>query len=353
MKKKVEKLIIGPENSIQDALRRIDSGTEGIVLVTDSNFVLLGTVTDGDIRRAIMNSTDLNSPVTGIMNRNPVTVTAGASRVYLENLMTSRSIRHVPVVDDRLRVTDIILMKELIEQDEEMQAVIMAGGLGTRLHAITNDKIPKPMVKVAGRPILENIITQLGAQGLDNITISVNHKKEQIEDYFRDGRKFNVNINYLEERKRLGTAGALSYLKGKMRRPFLVMNADLICNVKVQNLADFHIQSGAKLTVCSRKYQMQIPFGVINISNGTRISGIEEKPSHDFFVNAGIYLLDPDVPELIPDNTYMDMTDLIKILTDNGEHVETFPILNYWIDIGKTEDYERANKELSTQTAAT
>ncbi len=349
MNEKLQKLVIRPEDPISRALERIDAGGEGIALVADASGVLRGTVTDGDIRRAILRATPMSEPVSRVMNANPVTVQAGVSAKYLENLMKSRSIRHVPVVDDELLLVDIVLMRELMGDRapaaaRPITAVIMAGGLGTRLHAVTRDEIPKPLVKVGGKPVLENIIDRLGAQGLDRIYISVHHKKEQIEDYFKDGSGFNVHIDYLEEKKRLGTAGALGYLRGRVRDPFVVMNADLVCDIKFQPLVDYHAQAGNQITVCSRRYEMEVPFGVLRV-DGEAVQGIEEKPKREFFVNAGIYILEPAVLDLIPDQTYLDMTDLIQRALAAKMAVGTFPILSYWIDIGKAEDYERANRD--------
>lgn len=351
MKAKVKKLAVNAQASIMQTLRLIDSATLGIALVVDDEGVLCGTVTDGDIRRAVMRSVSMDESISVIMNPHPITAPQGTSRVFIENLMKAKRIRHVPIVDENLKLVDIALMSDFIDEPEPnlpCPAVIMAGGLGTRLREVTKDRIPKPLVKVGGQPVLEKIITGLGSQGMDQIFISVNHKKELIEDYFKDGSRFNVDIKYLEEKKRLGTAGALSFLKSRMDSPFIVMNADLLCDIKFPRLLEFHTQSGAAMTVCVRRYGMDIPFGVLNVDKGW-VTGLEEKPRKEFFVNAGIYVLEPHVLDLILDDTHMDMTELIDLLVGEGASVGTFPVLNYWIDIGRSADYEKANSEVLQQ----
>ena len=219
----------------------------------------------------------------------------------------------------------------------------MVGGLGTRLRPLT-ENTPKPMLKVGDKPILETIIENFAKYGFVNITLSVNYKSNIIKSYFGNGSEFGVNIDYIEEQKRLGTAGALSLLTNKPTEPFFVMNGDLLTNVNFEHLLDFHMQNNSNATMCVREYEQQVPFGVVNIEDG-KIKSIQEKPTNKFFVSAGIYLLSPEVLDLIPNNEYYDMPILFDELIRNNKNVVSFPLREYWLDIGRIEEYQKANEE--------
>jgi NDP-sugar pyrophosphorylase family protein len=219
----------------------------------------------------------------------------------------------------------------------------MAGGLGTRLRPLTDD-IPKPLLKVGNKPILETIIRNFAEHGFVNITISLNYKGDMIKDYFGDGSDFGVNIDYVEENKRLGTAGALSLLKENPHEPFFVMNGDLLTDVNFSHLLDFHSFGNSTATMCVREYEYQVPYGVIQTKDSD-ITSIVEKPIQKFFVNAGIYVLSPSVFNDIPENEFFDMPTLFNILIEKQKKVSSFPIHEYWLDIGRMSDFEQAQSE--------
>ena len=219
----------------------------------------------------------------------------------------------------------------------------MAGGLGTRLRPLTQDT-PKPLLKVGNKPILETIIENFAKYGFVNITISVNYKADMIKEYFGDGSALGVNIDYIEESKRLGTAGALSLIKERPQEPFFVMNADLLTNVNFEHLLDFHLLERSVATMCVREYDYQVPYGVIE-TDGSLITSIKEKPLHKFFVNAGIYTLSPQVFEYIPKDEFYDMPTLFEDIIANNLKSVSFPIHEYWLDIGRMEEFEQAQNE--------
>jgi len=222
----------------------------------------------------------------------------------------------------------------------------MVGGLGTRLRPLT-ENTPKPMLKVGSKPILQTIVGKFADCGYTNIVMCVNYKSHIIQDYFGDGSEFGVNIEYILEEQRMGTAGALSLLKEKPTEPFFVMNGDLLTNLDFEKMLDFHEVYDAKATMCVREYDIEVPYGVVNVTN-ENITSIEEKPIHNFFVNAGIYILDPDCIDLIPRDGFYDMPSLFEKMITNNNKTISFPLQEYWLDIGRIADYERANLEYST-----
>jgi nucleotidyl transferase len=235
-------------------------------------------------------------------------------------------------------------IEELVEPKIKTNKVIlMVGGLGTRLRPLTQD-IPKPMLKVGDKPILQTIVEKFAEYGYVNIVMCVNYKSQIIRDYFGDGSKFGVNIEYVLEEQRMGTAGALSLLKNKPLEPFFVMNGDLLTNVNFENLNNYHMATNSIGTMCVREYELQVPYGVVNINDG-RVISIEEKPTHKFFVSAGIYMLSPEVLDYVPKNEFFDMPSLFDKLINLSKNVVSFPIMEYWIDIGRMDEYKRANEE--------
>jgi NDP-sugar pyrophosphorylase family protein len=219
----------------------------------------------------------------------------------------------------------------------------MAGGLGKRLGSLTQS-CPKPLLKIGGTPILEIIVNRLAEQGFRKLFISVNYRGEMIEDHFGDGARWTADIQYLREPERLGTAGALSLLPERPPQPFVVMNGDLLTKLNLKHLLDFHREHRAKATMCVREYQFQVPFGVVQ-ADEHRLLGIDEKPTHRFLVNAGIYALDPDVLDLVPKNQMFDMPHLFEKLVATGHETMAFPIREYWMDIGRMDDLEQAASE--------
>lgn len=346
-----KKVAVSPDASIQRTVDVIDRNALQIALVVDKEDRLLGTVTDGDIRRGLLKGIGLNDPVSMVYNPNPTTAREGDDPERLHMMMKRKYIRQLPVLDDDGRVVFLEVLKDIIsETKKENIVVIMAGGLGTRLRPLTDD-CPKPLLRVGGRPLLETILLNFIRYGFEKFYFSVNYKSEMIEAYFRDGSEWGVSIEYIREDKRLGTAGALSLLPEKPTDSIIVMNGDLLTKVNFALLMDSHQRRRLKYdsyaTMCVREYSMPIPYGVVQ-RDGNRLTGIDEKPIHRFFVNAGIYVLAPEAVGLVPYDTFFDMTDLFQKLLDIQKHTSVFPIREYWMDIGRMRDFEAANVEYDT-----
>lgn len=339
--------LVLPNTSIRDTLQIIDTNAMQIALVVNEKNQLLGTVTDGDIRRGILKGVGLDEKVEKIMNIKPTVVYANESREKIFSIIKNNRIRQIPVLDDDRIVINIETVDEMLQVNERKEwVVIMAGGLGNRLRPLT-DNCPKPLLKVGKKPLLETILMNFIEYGFKRFFFSVNYKAEMIKDYFGDGSHWGVDITYLHENTRLGTAGALGLLPEKPDRPFLVMNGDLLTKVNFHHLLNFHMENHACATMCIREYKLQIPYGVVE-TNKQRFLGINEKPMHYFFVNAGVYVLDPCVLEFIPDEIFFDMPTLFQKLNDSAYEASVFPIREYWRDIGQIDDFEEANKEYET-----
>ncbi len=330
-------------DNIRDVIQRINWANMEIILVVDAAGRLLGTITDGDIRRGILAGVDLDRPVALIMNRDPVTVPIGAPHGEMLEIMRRRSIRHLPVVDNEGRPVRLERMETLLDELGGQAAVVMAGGLGARLRPLTNDT-PKPLLPVGGRPILDHILAGLRDSGIEDVCLSVNYLGDRIREHVGSGRGHQLNVNYIAEKERLGTAGALALLRPRPRRPFLVMNGDLLTRMNFAKLLRFQREHRHDLVMCVRRHALQIPYGVVELRDGL-VAGLREKPVQEFFINAGIYVLQPRCIELIPAGRYFDMTDLAQAVLDNGGTIGAFPILEYWRDIGRPEDLQAAGRE--------
>ncbi|MFC1516095.1 nucleotidyltransferase family protein [Thermodesulfobacteriota bacterium] len=338
-----ENLIIGPEAEISLALFKITENRKQIVLVVDDDLKLLGTVTDGDIRRGILRGVRIDEPVARIMNDTPIVSTHNEDRDVLIHRMKTKKIRQCPVLDHLNRVYHIVFLDELLEgQLSDNWAVIMAGGQGMRLRPLTKDT-PKPMLKVGDKPILENIVGNLKMFGIHKLFIALNFKADLIEQHFGDGSHYGMDIQYLREEKKLGTAGALSLLKERPKQPIVVMNSDLITEINFKHLIDFHEENEeSSATMCIREYEIEVPYGVVETEE-CYLTSLKEKPVHRVFINAGIYVLDPDVLDYIPKDTYTDMTEIFSKLFNDRKRATVYPISEYWVDIGTIADLKRAN----------
>lgn len=337
-------IIVKADATIKEALETIDQGAMRIAVVVDTNNVVIGTISDGDIRRGLLKKLNLDSSIENIYFSNPVLGFENDSQKALIQKAIKRRVYQIPIVNKDGRLKDILDLATLIKvKNKKNRVILMAGGLGTRLRPLT-ENTPKPLLKVGNRPILETIIKNFASHGFQNITISLNYKGQMIKEYFKDGSDFGVNIDYIEENMRLGTAGALSLLKNKPNEPFFVMNGDLLTDVNFSNLLDFHSFGNANATMCVRDYEYQIPYGVIETKD-EQITSIVEKPIEKFFVNAGIYVLSPDVFEYIPKDEFFDMPTLFDILIEKQKKVLSFPIHEYWLDIGRMSDFEQAQNE--------
>jgi dTDP-glucose pyrophosphorylase len=345
--KSFRNIIVTPQTFLRDAISHIDSSGLQVALVLHDDGRLAGMLSDGDVRRAILRSYDLNTPVAEIMNLNPVTAHISTGTHDLMRLMRFRGLHHIPLLDDEKKVADLITLDMLTGITERPNwVVLMAGGLGTRLLPLT-EKCPKSMLHVGGKPILESIIESFVEQGFRKFFLAVNHLAEIIVDYFGDGGHHGVEILYLYEKKRLGTAGALSLLPDRPTDPMMVMNGDLLTRLRFDQMLRFHEDHAATATMAVREYDFQVPYGVVNVS-GTSIVSIDEKPIHKFFVNAGIYTLAPKSLEYVPDDIFFDMPLLFQNLQTNGQTTSAYPIREYWLDVGRLDELERARREWGT-----
>ena len=339
-----ERTLVGPDTSLRDAMTAIDRASSQMALVVDARRRLLGTLSDGDTRRALLKGLSLDAPVSAAMHQHPTVARAGETRQAMLETMRRRGLHQLPVVDaDGIVVGMEVLDDYLKTPNRSNWVVIMAGGMGKRLEQLTRDT-PKPMLRVGSRPLLETIVRGYAAQGFSRFYFAVNYKAEQIEQHFGDGSAFGVEIRYLHEDRRLGTAGPLSLLPERPAEPILVANADLLTKEDFGFMLDRHTETGADATMAVRNYEMQVPFGVVRESEG-RIHAIDEKPVQRFTVSAGVYVLSPHLLELVPHGTFFDMPALFEAATAQGLNARCHRIDGYWLDIGRLPDYERANLE--------
>lgn len=342
--KNIDNIKLNKNATIKEALKIIDKAAMQIALIVDDDDRLVGTLTDGDIRRGLLKGLTLDSSIEGITFTTPTIATISDTKEEILKIALAKRLHQVPIVDENGKIVGIQEIEELIKPKQKTnKVVLMVGGLGTRLRPLT-DNTPKPMLKVGNKPILQTIIEKFAEYGYANIVMCVNYKSHVIQEYFGDGGEFGVNIEYVFEEQRMGTAGALSLLHVKPTEPFFVMNGDLLTNVNFEHLHDYHLANNATGTMCVREYDFQVPYGVVHVKN-SKILSIEEKPTHKFFVSAGIYMLSPEVLELIPQNKFYDMPTLFdKIISDNKNAI-SFPLREYWLDIGRIEEYKKANDE--------
>ena len=352
MKTDISTLCIVADSSIRQAIDCIERSVAKIALVVDDEKHLLDTITDGDIRRAILSGIDLDANVANLRGqkgknsryRQAITAPKTTKKSVLLSLMKQNDIRHIPLVDEKQSVVGLVTLRELIADDTlPIQAVVMAGGSGTRLRPLTKN-LPKPMVPVGGRPMLERIIEQLRDAGVSRVMVTTHYKSELISNHFGDGQGFGVNISYVEEDKPMGTAGGLSQLEPS-DEPILVINGDILTRVDFRAMLEFHVEHKAEMSVAVRRHDIQVPYGVIETED-ERITQVLEKPIVNHFINAGIYLLNPTVFKLIPKNDSYDMPELINRLINDGRTVISFPVREYWLDIGQHKDYMRAEEDV-------
>jgi dTDP-glucose pyrophosphorylase len=335
---------VGPDVPILRAIEVIDLATLQIALVVDGERRLLGMVTDGDVRRGILRGIGLTEPVRRIMNVTPHSVSLETTKETVIRRMSDLRIHQMPVVDADGRVVGLQRLDEHFNQPrEDTWVVLMAGGFGTRLMPLTAT-MPKPMLPIGGRPLLESILTGLIVQGFRRFIISVHYMADILEKHFGDGSKWGVEITYLREADPRGTAGALSLMNPRPTGPFLVMNSDLMTSLNFRQLLDFHFSQNASATICACEYKMQVPYGVVD-ANGTKLLGIREKPIESYFVNAGIYVIDSSALDLIPESGRFDMPNLFQAILENGQAAAVFPVREYWLDVGKIDDLARAHSE--------
>lgn len=345
MVKDIKKCLVVEDASIQEAAGAIQDGGKGICLMVDPGNQIIGSITDGDLRRGLLRGRQVQSPAADIMNSSPISAPMDTSPEKLLEIMDRQSIQQIPLVDDLDRIVDIVHIHDLSAPAlfRDNIVVLMAGGLGSRLTPLTDDT-PKPLLPIGNKPVLEIILESFISQNFHNFYISVNYKSEVIKEYFGDGRKWGVDVRYLEENKRLGTAGALKLIPVKSADPLIVMNADVLTRINFPDLLEYHAIQNSNATMCVREQDFQVPYGVVGIEQD-QIVDIEEKPVHRFFVNAGIYVIDDEVIELIPDSEYFDMTSLFDRIISEELDTAAYPIHEYWADIGRMEDLNKANED--------
>ncbi len=337
--------ILKTSSILEEIINCLDKSIYKIVLIVDDDERLIGTITDGDIRRAIIAKRNMNSKAKEIMNNNPVFVVEDFDYDSSEKIMKSKNIQHLPIVDENRRIID--LRTSFLISDKkiyENPVFLLSGGLGERLRPLTDDK-PKPLLDVGGKPILENIIEQFIGAGFYKFFLAIRYKGDMIVDHFGNGEKWGVEINYILEEEPLGTAGALGLLpKNLSSLPLIVMNGDVLTKVNFQELLRQHNKQNCLATVCVSEYSHQIPYGVVEIE-GNFLRELTEKPFHQYFINAGIYVIEPSLLKKIDGNSLLNMTTLINNELQNNEKINIFPIHEYWLDIGMKDDYMKAKKE--------
>jgi dTDP-glucose pyrophosphorylase/CBS domain-containing protein len=340
----LDAVVIPPSASITTAIAQLDKAGTGALLLCTADRTLRGLLTDGDIRRAILRGVSMETSCEGIASCKPLTATRSISAREALQLMAKHDINHLPMVDVAGHVIRFLLRKDLVQSEQSsLSAVIMAGGYGKRLLPLT-ERVPKPMLPVGDKPLLELTIQQLRRSGIRDISLTTHYLPESIIEHFGDGSAFGVRLNYLKENSPLGTAGGLQLMK-RTDSPFVVINGDILTGVPFQEMLNFHRKHHAILTVGVRKYDVHVPFGVMDL-NEIYVNQIREKPSLNFFVNAGIYIADPSVCDYVEAGRRLDMTDLIQTLLQAGKPVVSFPILEYWLDVGRHEDYAQAQMDV-------
>lgn len=339
--------VIGPYTSLIECMRRINDWCQQLLPVVDENRLLLGVVADGDIRRAILRKSSLEQIAQDFMNKDPVVINSAqwdlGNALYM---LREHGLRWLPFVDGDGRFLEMLTLERLIRfQARNTPVVLMAGGLGSRLAPLT-DEIPKPMLPVGGRPLIEYIVDQFVRQGFRRFIFSVNYKKEIIENHFGDGSAFGASINYIEEDARLGTAGALTLLPENMESPFIVMNGDILTTLNFGDLVEAHLNGDAMATMAVKSHSEHVPYGVVTVDESGYLLGFEEKPLYSFNISAGINVFSREVRSAIPSGKYFDMPELYQELLSNGAPVKIYALECYWRDIGNLNDYKQAKTDI-------
>jgi len=335
-------LILTPQTTLEEAILMLDRNGNGFLPVVNSEKVLIGIVTDGDLRRGVLNKTlNLNS----IINKNPQVAYKGTSHIDVKRKLKALHRRHMPVVDKDGKLIEVVVLGEFEFVPKKNWVVIMAGGLGSRLGELTKST-PKPMLKVGEKPILHSIIEHFKSQGFCKFLLCVNYKGEVIEEYFEDGTAFGVEIRYTWENKRMGTAGALSLIDFEMQDPFFVVNADVLTSINYEDLLNYHEVNEASATMCVKKFEVEVPYACVDFNDNNDLLALNEKPSYQYHVNTGIYVLAPSVLSKIPTNVFFDMPTLFEELAQEKQNPKVFLMEDYWLDLGKPDDYKKGNADL-------
>lgn len=345
--KRYPEVLLEPSATIRDAMNAMTKSQVGFAVVAEESGRLLGVIADIDIRRALLRGADLASGVGKALNRKPIVVPEGTSRENIAALFALHKKTHLPIVDKRGRLKGLAALSEYMKIPTRYpnRVVVMAGGAGKRLGALTANT-PKPMLRLADKPMLEHVLEQMVAAGFTRFTFTVNYLAEQIESHFGDGSRWGAEIDYVREPKPLGTAGALGLIKRPGTEPLLVLNGDILTKVDFPALLDFHRAEKGLATICVKRHEIQVPYGVVEHS-GRRLTRFVEKPTQRFLVNAGIYVLDPRALAWLPKRRRCDMPELLdRIRARKRGGVACFPIQEYWLDIGAPHEFRRAEREI-------
>ena len=341
-----KKALLHPSALIKEAIQVLSDSSLKIVLIADENLILIGTITDGDIRRGLLKGLSINSAISEVINQKPTVVPQGFPKAEVLRIMAANKIFQIPVVDEDRRLVDLHLWDELsCPTTRDNTILIMAGGKGTRLLPKT-EKTPKPMLRLGGKPILEHIIEQAKQEGFSRFILAIHHLGEVIEEYFGDGKSLGVKISYVKEEIPLGTAGALSLIEPKPLGPIIVTNGDVLTEIKYGDLLDFHVQNNAKATMAVQVHEAHIPYGVVQ-TKGVFITGFEEKPTQKFLVNAGVYVIEQDCLVFLQEGKNTSMPNLFESLRIHNLPTLAYLIHESWIDIGGHEEFAAAAKKLS------
>lgn len=339
-----KEILIHPDTELNEAIESLDKAKQKILLVCNNKNKLLGTVTDGDIRRALIKSKSLSIKIKNIMNKNYIYCLASDDQKTIKNKLFNHSLKHIPILNKKKEIKGIKSIKDFYNNDQlDNYVIIMAGGFGKRLQPLTNN-LPKPMIQINGIPVLEIILKRFIDQGFKNFIFTVFYKKDKIIKYFKNGKNWNVNIDYISEDMPLGTAGSLSmFKKNFFKKPVIVTNGDLLTKFDYRSLIENHILNKNKFTVCVKKFDLKVEYGVVKIEKN-KIKKIDEKPVEQFFANAGIYLINPELINKLKKNLYLDMPSFINKLVKDNIKIDFFPMYESWIDIGQKAEYEKAKR---------
>jgi dTDP-glucose pyrophosphorylase len=345
MKHNWHDILIFPSTTMAETIAVIDKGALKLALVVNDKKKLLGVVTDGDIRRALIKHQSMNTVITNVMNNSPLVAQQGTSRVTLLNTMKTKGLLAIPLIKENRLVGLETLQKLIGRQSYDNPVFLMAGGFGTRLKPLT-DHCPKPLLKLGEKPILETILESFITSGFHQFYISTHYMPEAIKSHFGDGSQWGVNIYYVHEESPLGTGGSLGLLPPDLPDlPIVMMNGDLLTKIDFEQLLNYHNQYQPVCTMCVREDEYKVPYGVVE-ANGTRITSLVEKPTHKYFINAGVYVVSKEMVSSVKKNIRIDMTELIEMRLNNKEFVSMFPVHEYWLDIGKMVDFYQAQKDV-------
>ncbi|MFC3415193.1 nucleotidyltransferase family protein [Algoriphagus hitonicola] len=333
---------LSSHSKISDCLQAIDKNKKGSIFLMGENNKLLASLSDGDIRRAFLKGAKLEDNAITFSNQKPYYIEDLQIENFNISVFEENNFKLIPVCNPKKEIVSILSIEKGVAYPPiDNYVVLMVGGRGQRLSPLTQNT-PKPLLKVGNKPILQTILERLKLFGFQNIILCTNYLSDHIEDFCGDGTRFGLNISYYKELMKQGTIGAVKFLEDSLKKPFLVMNGDLLTLLNYRDLLEFHLEHLAELTVGCANFKYQVPYGVLR-TEGRKIVGLEEKPHYRFLINGGIYALNPDTLRLIPDKSYYDITDLIEKIINQSGNVAAYPIEDYWLDIGQPKDFEKAN----------